>query len=66
LSERFKNIPMKILHIISSINAQGGGPIEGVRQIGLKKIEMGQYEVAAQTSAMNQAVSTPPKKFKRE
>ena len=32
---------MKILHIIPSINPKGGGPIEGVRQLGLKKIEMG-------------------------
>jgi hypothetical protein len=32
---------MKILHIISSINPKGGGPMEGVRQVGMKKIEMG-------------------------
>jgi glycosyltransferase involved in cell wall biosynthesis len=34
-------IPMKVLHIISSINPKGGGPMEGVRQLGMKKIEMG-------------------------
>jgi glycosyltransferase involved in cell wall biosynthesis len=32
---------MKILHIIASINPKGGGPIEGVRQVGMKRIEMG-------------------------
>ena len=36
-----KNLPMKILHIIASINPKGGGPMEGVRQVGMKKIEMG-------------------------
>ncbi|MCF8158778.1 MAG: hypothetical protein K9J22_05405, partial [Burkholderiaceae bacterium] len=37
----FQNTPMKILHIISSINPKGGGPMEGVRQVGMKMIEMG-------------------------
>jgi hypothetical protein len=32
---------MKILHIIASVNPKGGGPMEGVRQVGMKKIEMG-------------------------
>jgi glycosyltransferase involved in cell wall biosynthesis len=37
---------MKILHILSSINPKGGGPMEGVRQRGLRLIEMGhQVEV---------------------
>ena len=31
---------MKILNIIASINPKGGGPMEGVRQVGMKKIEM--------------------------
>ena len=31
---------MKILHIIASVNPKGGGPMEGVRQVGMKKIEM--------------------------
>ncbi|RFO95804.1 transferase [Rhodoferax lacus] len=32
---------MRILHIISGVNPKGGGPIEGVRQIGRKLTEMG-------------------------
>jgi len=32
---------MKILHIISSVNPRGGGPMEGVRQRGFRLIEMG-------------------------
>ena len=37
---------MKILHIIPSVNPKGGGPMEGVRQRGLRLIEMGhQVEV---------------------
>ena len=32
---------MKILHIISSINPIGGGPMEGLRQVGVEKIEQG-------------------------
>jgi glycosyltransferase involved in cell wall biosynthesis len=37
---------MKILHILPSINPKGGGPMEGVRQRGLRLIEMGhQVEV---------------------
>ena len=32
---------MKILHIISSINPKFGGPMEGMRQLGMKKIQMG-------------------------
>jgi len=39
---------MKILHIISSINPKGGGPMEGVRQVGMKKIEMG-HSISALT-----------------
>ena len=26
--------PMKILHAISSVNPAGGGPVEGIRQLG--------------------------------
>ena len=37
---------MKILHIIPSVNPKGGGPMEGVRQRGLRLQEMGhQVEV---------------------
>jgi glycosyltransferase involved in cell wall biosynthesis len=37
---------MKILHIIPSVNPKGGGPMEGVRQRGLRLLEMGhQVEV---------------------
>ncbi len=37
---------MKILHILPSVDPQGGGPTEGVRQRGLRLIEMGhQVEV---------------------
>ena len=37
---------MKILHILPSVNPKGGGPMEGVRQRGLRLIEMGhQVEV---------------------
>lgn len=32
---------MKILHIIPSIDPKGGGPMEGVRQRGLRLLEMG-------------------------
>jgi glycosyltransferase involved in cell wall biosynthesis len=32
---------MRILHIISGVNPKGGGPIEGVHQIGRKLVEMG-------------------------
>jgi glycosyltransferase involved in cell wall biosynthesis len=32
---------MKILHIIASINPKGGGPMEGVLQVGLMKVKMG-------------------------
>jgi glycosyltransferase involved in cell wall biosynthesis len=39
---------MRILHIISSVNPKGGGPMEGVRQRGMKLIEMGhQVEVVS-------------------
>lgn len=37
---------MKILHIIPSIDPKGGGPMEGVRQYGVRAVEMGhQIEV---------------------
>lgn len=32
---------MKILHILASVDPKGGGPMEGVRQRGLRLIEMG-------------------------
>jgi glycosyltransferase involved in cell wall biosynthesis len=32
---------MRILHIISGVNPKGGGPIEGVQQIGRKLVAMG-------------------------
>lgn len=32
---------MRLLHIIPSVNPQGGGPMEGVRQRGLRLLEMG-------------------------
>src|ERR1700712_3850066 len=32
---------MKLLHILSSVNPDGGGPTEGVRQRGLRLTEMG-------------------------
>ncbi len=39
---------MKILHIISSVNPAGGGPIEGVKQLGTALIEAGhQVEIAS-------------------
>lgn len=39
---------MKILHILPSVNPKGGGPMEGVRQRGMRLIEMGhQVEVVA-------------------
>lgn len=38
---------MRLLHVISSANPSNGGPIEGVRQRGLRLLEMGhQVEVA--------------------
>ena len=37
---------MKILHIIPSIDPKGGGPMEGVRQYGVRAMQMGhQIEV---------------------
>jgi glycosyltransferase involved in cell wall biosynthesis len=39
---------MKILHIISSVNPAGGGPIEGVKQLGAALLEAGhQVEIAS-------------------
>ncbi len=39
---------MKILHILPSVNPKGGGPMEGVRQRGMRLIEMGhQVEVVS-------------------
>ena len=32
---------MRLLHIITSVNPSGGGPMEGVRQSGLRLQEMG-------------------------
>jgi glycosyltransferase involved in cell wall biosynthesis len=32
---------MKLLHILSSVNPDGGGPTEGVRQRGIRLVEMG-------------------------
>jgi glycosyltransferase involved in cell wall biosynthesis len=32
---------MKILHVMASVNPHGGGPMEGVRQRGLRLLEMG-------------------------
>jgi glycosyltransferase involved in cell wall biosynthesis len=32
---------MKVLHVISSVDPRGGGPIEGVRQRGRRLVEMG-------------------------
>ena len=40
---------MRLLHVMSSVDARFGGPIEGVRQRGLRLLEMGhQVEVACQ------------------
>ena len=39
---------MKILHVISSVNPAGGGPIEGVKQLGTALTSMGhQVEVTS-------------------
>jgi len=39
---------MKLLHLISTVDPRGGGPMEGVRQRGLRLLEMGhQVEVAS-------------------
>ena len=32
---------MKILHVISSLNPKSGGPMEGVRQVGIEKMRQG-------------------------
>lgn len=38
---------MKLLHVISTVDPRGGGPMEGMRQRGLRLLEMGhQVEVA--------------------
>jgi glycosyltransferase involved in cell wall biosynthesis len=48
---------MKILHIISSVNPRGGGPMEGLRQRGLRLIEMGhQVEVVTLDDPANDFV----------
>ena len=41
-------ILMKLLHIISSVNPAGGGPIECVRQLGAAQVSAGhQVEIAS-------------------
>ena len=48
---------MKILHIIPSVNPRGGGPMEGLRQRGLRLIEMGhQVEVVTLDDPANDFV----------
>ena len=48
---------MRILHIISSVNPKGGGPIEGVRQRGLELIKMGhEVEVVSLDDPQSQFV----------
>ena len=48
---------MKILHIIPSVNPRGGGPMEGLRQRGLRLIEMGhQVEVVSLDDPANDFV----------
>ena len=49
---------MRILHVISSVNPHGGGPMEGVRQRGLKLVEMGHsVEVVSMDDAQAQYVA---------
>jgi len=50
---------MKILHIIPSVNPRGGGPMEGLRQRGLRLIEMGhQVEVVTLDDPANDFVAS--------
>lgn len=50
---------MKILHIIPSVNPKGGGPMEGIRQRGLRLIEMGhQVEVVTLDDLANDFVAS--------
>jgi len=50
---------MKILHIIPSVNPKGGGPMEGVRQRGLRLIEMGHVvEVVTLDAPSSEFLST--------
>jgi len=50
---------MKILHIIPSVNPKGGGPMEGVKQRGLRLIEMGhQVEVVSLDDPANDFVAS--------
>jgi len=50
---------MNILHIICSVDPKGGGPMEGVRQRGLKLIEMGhQVEVVSLDDAQSSFIAS--------
>jgi glycosyltransferase involved in cell wall biosynthesis len=52
---------MKILHVISSLDPRGGGPMEGLRQSGLRLVEMGhEVEVATLDAPADAAVSAFP------
>ena len=52
---------MKILHIIPSVDLHGGGPMEGVRQRGLRLLEMGhQVEVVTLDDPDSPAVADYP------
>jgi glycosyltransferase involved in cell wall biosynthesis len=52
---------MKILHVISSIDPRGGGPMEALRQRGLRLKEMGhEVEVATLDAPSDPVVGTFP------
>ena len=52
---------MKILHVIPGVDPRGGGPMEGVRQRGLRLQEMGhQVEVVTLDDPASPAVATFP------
>jgi glycosyltransferase involved in cell wall biosynthesis len=46
---------MKILHVISSVNPAGGGPIEGVRQLGIANQSHGHHITIASLDAPDSA-----------
>jgi glycosyltransferase involved in cell wall biosynthesis len=46
-------MPMKILHLLATLNPKAGGPIEGVRQCGLELVAMGHQVEAASLDAPN-------------
>jgi len=55
---------MKILHVISSINPAGGGPIEGVTKIGTELIRLGhEQEIVCLDSKDDPFISTHPRKI---